>query len=572
MSFSKRLNEYMEQLDCKNSNLAKASGLSASLVSRYRSGLRNPQGTYTLEQLADGLAKLAEEKKVSISKAEILRELNSELSATSSPDISKKLSLLMDTMNISAAKLASALNYDNSTISRIRSGQRKPANLPKFVSDITAYVLRQGNSQHERLAALMGCDVQELSDKSVASQKLFDWLCNGSVSMPEHNIDDFMSMLDNFNLDEYIESIHFNNIKEPAPLFVPSGSKLYYGLEQFRQSHLDFFNITSAGNFTQPVFMCADIPMEDMVKDPAFMKKWMLGIAAIVKKGIYLNVVHTLDRPFNEMMIGLQSWVPLYMTGLVRPFYLPDPQNKVWQHLLFVSGAAALSGEGIEGHHDDARYYLTNNSEELDYYSRRADALLKKTRPLMEIYRSGQKDNWYLFREHEMSVEGTRHGMLVVPPLWTISDDLLERIFNRNKTAEDTKKEVRALVALMRENMSKVLSHSSVFDELHVMNRQEFEKYPVLLSLSGIFCKQDITYSYEEYVEHLELMKMAQQQHDNYSVDLTVPRAFRNIQINILEGKWAVVSKNKAPVVHFVIRHPQLRNAIENIIPSVIED
>lgn len=104
------------------------------------------------------------------------------------------------------------------------------------------------------------------------------------------------------------------------------------------------------------------------------------------------------------------------------------------------------------------------------------------------------------------------------------------------------------------------------------MNRQEFEKYPVLLSLSGIFCKQDITYSYEEYIEHLELMKMAQQQYDNYSVDLTVPRAFRNIQINILEGKWAVVSKNKAPVVHFVIRHPQLRNAIENIIPSVIED
>lgn len=101
MSFSKRLNEYMEQLDCKNSNLAKASGLSASLVSRYRSGLRNPQGTDTLEQLADGLAKLAEEKKVSISKAEILRELNSELLATSNPDISKKLSLLMDNMHIS---------------------------------------------------------------------------------------------------------------------------------------------------------------------------------------------------------------------------------------------------------------------------------------------------------------------------------------------------------------------------------------------------------------------------------------------------------------------------------------
>lgn len=120
--------------------------------------------------------------------------------------------------------------------------------------------------------------------------------------------------------------------------------------------------------------------------------------------------------------------------------------------------------------------------------------------------------------------------------------------------------------------MSNILSHSTVFDELHTMSREEFEKYPVLLPLSDIYCKQEIAYSYEEYTEHLELMKLAALQYVNYSVDLAMSRAFRNIQIHILEGKWAVVSKNKAPIAHFVIRHPQLRNAIENMIPSVIED
>lgn len=572
MSFSDRLNQYIVQLNCKNNELAKASGLAASLISRYRTGRRTPQKEKTLERLSTGLAVLAKTKNISLSKEEIMQELSAELIAEGQPDISHKLSLLMQTMDITTASLAKALNYDSSSISRIRAGQRKPAHLSKFVSDITAYVLLRGSKQHARLAALLDCTEEELSDNAAAGQKLFDWLCNGTVRMPDHSVNDFVSMLDSFNLDEYIESIHFNDLKMPSIPFTLPDDKFYYGMEQFRRAHLDFFEATAVSSSMEPVFMCADTPMEDMVKDPTFMKKWMFAIAASVKKGLDLTVIHTLDRPFHEMMIGLQSWVPLYMTGQVHPYYLADPQNKVWQHVLFVSGAAALSGEGIEGHYTDARYYLTQNQEELDYFRRRAGALQKKAFPLMEIYRGERKESWFAFCKRELNVEGSRHGMLVVPPLWTISDDLLERIFDRNGTDENTRIEVRELVTSMRKGMSEVLSHSTVFDELHVMSREEFEKYPVLLPLADIYCRQDIAYSYEEYLEHLELMKQAEMQYDNYAADLTMSRAFRNIQIHILEGKWAVVSKNKAPIVHFVIRHPQLRNAIENMIPSVIED
>ena len=568
MSFSVRLNEYMEQLGCKNIDLAKSSGLSASLVSRYRSGMRTPQGEDTLERLVTGLAMLAETKKLPLSRAEILRELSAELTAAEQPDISQKLSLLMETMDISTSALANALNYDSSGISRIRSGQRKPANLSKFVSGVTAFVLRRNDAQkQERLAKLLGCDVETLSSKASANQILFDWLCSGSVSVPDNSVSDFVAMLDSFDLDEYIASIHFNDLKVPTVPFTLPGSKYYYGVEQFRQAHLDFFKTTALSASMEPVFMCADIPMEDMVEDPTFMKNWMFGVAASVKKGRDLTMIHTLDRPFKEMMVGLQSWIPLYMTGQVFPYYLPDPQNKVWQHALFVSGAAALSCEGIEGNYLDARYYLTRNREEREFYRRRADALLKKAKPLMEIYRTERKDGYYAFLAHEADVEGARHGMLVAPPLWTISDDLLERILDRNGTDEETRKAIKVYVRDAREKMSKILTHSTVFDELHAMSREEFEKYPVLLPLSDIYCKQDIAYSFEEYTEHLALMKQAEEQHENYSVDFTMSRAFRNIQIHILEGKWALVSKNKAPIVHFVIRHPQLRSALENYDP-----
>lgn len=40
---------------------------------------------------------------------------------------------------------------------------------------------------------------------------------------------------------------------------------------------------------------------------------------------------------------------------------------------------------------------------------------------------------------------------------------------------------------------------------------------------------------------------------------------FRNIQIQINEGKWVIVSKNNAPAIHFVIKHPKMIRAFEDL-------
>lgn len=48
--------------------------------------------------------------------------------------------------------------------------------------------------------------------------------------------------------------------------------------------------------------------------------------------------------------------------------------------------------------------------------------------------------------------------------------------------------------------------------------------------------------------------------------------AFRNLQICIHEGQWAMVSKERSPAIHFVIRHPKLRAAIERFVPPMVEE
>ncbi len=81
--------------------------------------------------------------------------------------------------------------------------------------------------------------------------------------------------------------------------------------------------------------------------------------SASEKKGLHLNQIHQLDRSFEEMMLGLESWIPMYMTGQISPYYLKGEQSNVFHHFLKVSGAAVLSGEAITGHHSEGRYYLS---------------------------------------------------------------------------------------------------------------------------------------------------------------------------------------------------------------------
>ena len=115
------------------------------------------------------------------------------------------------------------------------------------------------------------------------------------------------------------------------------------------------------------------------------------------------------------------------------------------------------------------------------------------------------------------------------------------------------------------------MAHGEVRDELPRLTAGEFAAAPVSLSLSELFFERDLVYTYEEYCEHLRLTEEAAAQNEHYDVIFTNDKGFCNINIVIREGKWAMVSKNKAPVIHFVIRHPTLRQAIEDMILPVVE-
>ncbi|MGN0534176.1 MAG: helix-turn-helix domain-containing protein [Eubacterium sp.] len=463
MKFDEKLNNYISQLNCSAKELAEASGLSQAVISRYKNGQRTPT-TENAEKLAKGIAMLADKKGISLTKAQVISQLKGSLSSNDicSEILVKNLNTIMSALDINASELARAINYDASYLSRIRSGQRNISEPFEFASKTAFYIAkRYTNTEHREI-------IRELAGEGEDTKLLIEgWLCNNLCDNKEeasNYISDFLEKMNDFNLDEYIEAIHFNDIKVPTFPINFQTAKNYYGIEGMRRGELNFMRSAILSKSKEDIFMHNEMPMADMAEDLDFNKKWMMSIAMLLKKGVHLNIIHNLDRPWNELMLGLEAWIPIYMTGQVSPYYIKSTEKGIFRHINYTSGTAALSGECVDGKHTEGKYYLTKVHEEVAYYQNQAKNILKKATPLMEIYTQEKEKQFYTFLEKEL--DGAE--------------------------------------------------------------------------------KSDF-------------------------IQAEAAKAFSNIEILVNPGKWAIVSKEKAPKIHFVIRHPKLVSAIEQFTPPVIE-
>ena len=295
---------------------------------------------------------------------------------------------IIDCFNINMKALAAGTSFDLSYLYRVRSGERHPSDIEHFSNLICEYIANNYDSEDclIKISQLLKCEPKNIKDKTEYIRQLNYYLLKPPVEANDSNyIKNFLRQLDDFNLDEYIRTIHFDELKVPSVPFQFPTNKRYYGSSQMRKGELDFFKTTVLSKSMEDIFMCNDMPMTEMAEDMDFNRKWMFAIAMSLKKGLHLNIIHDVNRPFEEMMLGLEAWLPIYMTGQISPYYLPEYSANIYHHITYVSGTVALTGECIHDQHENGMYYLTNNKEEVVYYKKRAVDLLSKAEPLMEV-------------------------------------------------------------------------------------------------------------------------------------------------------------------------------------------
>lgn len=568
MNFKEVLNKYLKELNCSQKMLSESSGLSETVISRYKSGERTPvKNSEQLTKLTTAIfniSKTMSKKQYTLDKIEndfnkVLQNDNFDYTT-----LSNNLNILITSLKISINEMSKYIVFDSSHISRIRYGKAKPSNPIEFSNKICTYIFNRYNNPDDinNLMTIIGCKKNDLSNNNFYNT-LFTWLTSESIQV-KNQINDFLYNLDSFNLNDYIKAIKFDELKVPSIPFYKAKSRHYYGIEEMKEGELNFFKATVLSKSKEDIFMCSHMPMEDMAEDVSFGKKWMFAIAMCLKKGHHLNIIHNLDRPFNEMMLGLESWIPIYMTGQISPYYLKDSKNSVYNHLDYVSGNVALTGECIKGYHNKGMYYLTTNKNEIEYYKEKSDLLLKKAKPLMEIYREGNIKEFHLFLKKDKNIVCDRTRYISSLPLFTINDDLLIKILKNNNINDKEIKEIIKYKNNEKDYFEYILKSNNLTDFIYISNKKDYKENENYLLLSNMFYSKNITYSYEEYKEHLKSTKEYAKNNKNYKVIENRFTTFKNITITICGNNYVIIHKNANPTIHFVIRHPKLVDALKN--------
>lgn len=585
MKFHELLNQYMTTLNCTGKELSARCGLSASVISRYRSGEREPQAdSDSLVALADALGDFAKEQEMDqLSASNILSAFQDALSSKSKEyDLFLyNFNLLYDKAHLNMKDIATFTNFDPSSLYRIKSGERRTTDLHSFCDKLAKYVISTHTSEEkkEMIADLMGIEPASISTSDSYYQAVFHWLLPNAKHAPASDqtrqaespdISQLLAKIDEFDLEDFIRVIHFDKLKVPTlPLHLPA-TKNYYGITKMREGELDFFKMTVTSRSGEPIFMCSDMPMLDMAGSNDFNKKWMFAIACAIKKGLHLNMIHSLNRPFEELLLGLEAWIPIYMTGQISPFYLPKENNPVYHHLNYVSGVAALCGESIEGSPLDGKYTLTNNKEDVIYYQKKAKHILSHAKPLMEIFDLARKNEYEDFLKKDAQMIGERKNILSSLPIYTMSPELLEHILCANQVGPVDAQMIRDYHQFEVARMQQKLASCIITDELALPTEDTYDQHPMYVSLSGCFYDTPLLYTYEDMLAHVEETKAYADSHANYTFCQNDSSAFRNIQIEIVKDRYVVISKIKSPSIHFVIEHPKLVHALQNFTVPVI--
>ena len=189
----------------------------------------------------------------------------------------------------------------------------------------------------------------------------------------------------------------------------------------------------------------------------------------------------------------------------------------------------------------------------------------------MDIYREDDAAKLKAFLSNSRRYNADCTHILSAPPIYTMDSNYLTGFLDRHNITETDKEKIIDYAKSERQYLEKFLTDNFITDEIAIVSKEEFEQFPLTLSLSRIFYEKDITYTYEDYLAHLEQTKEFEKTHHGYNVKETTSQTFRNLQITIMKNRWVMLSKNKAPAIHFVIHNPKLYKAIANFYPPIVE-
>lgn len=574
-----RIDSLYDLLGCNSTDIARTLGCSPSAISRVRAGSREYTPTSRpVLRFAEGIYRCAEQSET-LSALRRLCSASGENREALIPSLvswlfcgkgvssihlipaigmadkrgirgqaerftGEKLSEIMDLLELSNLRLAQRLNVDASTVSRFRNGLRIPK---PPVPDVLVEVLLQRAEQLGRVRELsMLCGVP---DNQLNAAALAAWLYGNGYLTDGPGVDSLIESIEQFPERQGM------SLPEPAAFLtseiLDSTANLYWGVDGLRTAVLRFLGTAAHEGGT--LWLYSGQSMDWMVGDPAFRAKWAALMTACVRSGVRIRIIHNIDRGVYEMQAAIESWLPLYMSGMIEAYVCRmQPDARFVRTIFLRPGVSCITGSVLRGLESAGRYEYLTDQPSLDSIAAEYDALLASSVPLLRIQFDSAAS---LF---EADRQGGKLQLLSSSlTLGTMPESVLLSILSRSTVEADDREKLLDVRAARQARMDSLLAAETVIEYLALPADEELFTGTVQLESAQFFCDTQLFYTPEEFDAHIRAVIERLERQERYEVILLPDPPFRQLQIE-MSGERASVIRMGKPYAAFVFSEPSM--------------
>jgi len=403
-----KLNYLFEKLDLNVGEIAEFAKTDITNISRLKSGARSPKPeSKTVDKLINGILAYCEEKGITNEldelidfeggsrKEALLLFLFSDYHTPASQTLSSfpgKLRAIMKLCGISNSALAKRINVDSSYISRIKNGSRAP---------------KAGSELYEAICRELFDEIADQGKQSALKNAINSQSEEGS---PEIYYDFKSWLYDSVSGDVHIksllESISSIELKAEIPSeimtmdFSYEEKGCYYGIRGIQEASIRFLTEVTKSD-AKEIYLYSDRNIDWMISDREFAMKWAYLMYRLVSNGIKIKIIHNIDRKIPDMVNALKSWLPIYMSCCIEPYYASSKVGNRFTHTLFVCpGVACVKAFNLpDDKNPDFEYY--KDSEHIEKSEDIFNQMLKKSAPLIYVRKGTSRSKQATVIKHE---------------------------------------------------------------------------------------------------------------------------------------------------------------------------
>lgn len=237
---------------------------------------------------------------------------------------SNKLNFLMNLCGEKNTELSNYLQIDPSYISRLRAGTRQLTKNQDYLKRMGDFFSEKEYSDYQIL--LLENSINEgkswPTDREEKAELIYKFLADNSA-------DDIEKLfIELSEKDECFEKVEEDYIPPALPNKFTL-NRYYFGTDGKKEAVMDFIKKVVANGKPREIYLYSDDEAFWIDGDDDFFENFIYLAVKAAEFGCTYTLIHQVSQTSEELFRHAYDWLPLYITGKVKPLFFPNNDHSI---------------------------------------------------------------------------------------------------------------------------------------------------------------------------------------------------------------------------------------------------